>query len=68
VVIDADTEPARHPVDRALEARVVERDEAAAAVAHEVMMVLAAGQHTLESRLVAVHGHPLDEAVLDQLI
>ena len=68
MVVHADAEPPGHAGDRALEAGVVERDEAAAAVADEVMVVLAAGQHALEPRLVALHRHALDEPVLDQLI
>ncbi len=68
MVIHARPEALRHPAYRALQPRIIERDEAAALLAHEVMMVLAAGQDALEPGLVAVDRDPLYEPVLHEQI
>ena len=54
--------------DRALEAGIVERDQATAALANDVMMVLAAGLLALEAGLPVADLDALGEAVLDKLV
>ena len=59
-------EPVRESRDRALKAGVVERLQAAALTADEVVMVLSAGIHGLEPGLARVDDHALDQAVFNQ--
>jgi len=66
MVLDPHTEPLGQVVDRALERRIVERDELPALVADEMVVVLAVGLRALEPGLAVADGHALDEAVVNQ--
>jgi hypothetical protein len=66
VALDADPESLAHTRDRPLEPRIVERDQPAALLAHEMMVMLAAGDDLLESGLPVAHLDPLDQPVLNQ--
>ena len=68
MVVDAYSEPPRDAVDRPLQPRIIERDEAAAPVAHQVVVVLPARQHALEPGLIPIHGDSLHQPVLGELI
>ena len=65
-MLDAYAEPLAERVDRSLQAGVVERDQLAALLADEVMVVMAAGLGALESGLAVADLDALDEAVLDE--
>jgi hypothetical protein len=66
MVVYADAESLRDAVNGTLECRIVERDQAAAAIAHEMVVVLAAGECPLEPREVTPDAHPLNQPMLDQ--
>ena len=68
MAVDAHAEPLRQTVDRPLEPRIVERDEPAALLAEEMVVVLAAGLRALEPRLPVADVDPLDEPVLDEQV
>jgi hypothetical protein len=53
-------------MDRALEPRVVERDQTAAPLANQVVVMLPAGEGPLESSQPLTNRDPLVESVLDQ--
>src|SRR5947209_6575485 len=61
---DGDAEPARESVDRPLETGIVERDEVAAGLADEMVMVMLAGR--LEAGLSVPHLDALDQVVLGE--
>ena len=66
VALDPYAEPLGQPVDRALEARIVERHQFPAPITYEVVMVLSAWVRALEPGLAVADLEPFDETVLDQ--
>lgn len=64
VTLDPDAEPIGEPADRAFETRIVERDEASALLADQVVMMGAVGVSPLEPGLPVTDLDALDEAVL----
>ena len=66
MAVDANTEPLGQLGDRPLKPGVVERDESAALLADEVVMMVRRPEYALEPRLPVADRDPLDEAVLDE--
>lgn len=66
MALDLDAEALRELIDRALEAGVVECNQAAALLADQMMVVGAVRMAALEPGLPITHGEALDEAVLDE--
>lgn len=67
-MLDAHVQPRGEAVERALERRVVERDQAPAGAAEQMVMVAAAGIDALEARLAIPDRQALDQAELDEQI
>jgi hypothetical protein len=68
VVGGPEPEPVREPVDRALERRIVERDQLAATLAQEVVVMLTGGIGELVPRDAIADVESVDEVVfLEQL-
>ena len=63
---DANPEPLREAVDRALQPRVVERDQPPAPLAHQMMVMVTVRAHALKARLTVPHLDALHQPVLDQ--
>ncbi len=68
MTVDAHAEPLGQIGNCALEPGVVERDEPAAVLADEVVVVVSVRQHALEPRLPVPDRDPLDESMLDQQV
>lgn len=68
MALDPDTEPRRQRLDRLLEPVVVERDEPAAVLADEMMVVMTVREDPLEPSLPVADRDPLNEAVLDEQV
>lgn len=66
MVLDPGAQTLGDAPDGALQRRVIEGDQTPTAVAQEMIVVLAAGQHPLEAGEASAHGHSLDQTVLDQ--
>jgi hypothetical protein len=68
VAVDADAEPLGQVGNRPLKPGVVERDEPAAPLTDEVVVMMAIGKHPLEPRLPVTDRNPFDEAMLDEQV
>lgn len=65
-MLDSDSEALGDPVYLALQPRIVERNELAALLADQVVMVLPARVDRLEAGLTLADRHALDQSVLDE--
>ncbi len=66
MAVDPRAEPLRQPIDRALEAGIIESLQSPAAIADQVMVMVATQLDSFEAGLTVAHRQSLDETVLGQ--
>ncbi len=66
MALHPDAEPGAEPVDRPLQSGIVEGHQPAAALAHEMMVMVTSGLRSLEPRLPVSHLDTLDQPMLDE--